>query len=265
LADIVETNIDVDALLDLLPDIKGPDAPKKSLRTSQCNLVKLGVASDNAFCFYYQDNLDLLETNGAEIVHFSPTEDKGLPDELDGLYFGGGYPELYAQKLAENRHMCDQIRFKQKEGMPIYGECGGFMYLCEEITDLEGNRYSMVGCFPFTTRMFSRLKALGYREITFAENTILGKRDQTVRGHEFHYSELTQNHSKLKTAYKIAARAGAVKSRGGYQIGRCLGSYVHLHFESCPDVAGYFVKSCEQYRQERLAACETKRNRVVEL
>ncbi len=260
LADIVETSIDIDALMDLLPDIEDTATPRESMRKTQRNRVKIGVAIDNAFCFYYQDNLDLLETNGAEIICFSPTNDNRLPDDLDGLYFGGGYPELYAQTLMENRHLCDQIRIKQKDGMPIYGECGGFMYLCEELIDLEGIRFPMVGCFPFAARMLSRLKALGYREITFANDTILGKRDQTVRGHEFHYSELTQNHPKLETVYTISARAGAVKSKGGYQIGRCLGSYVHLHFESCPDVAGYFVKTCEQYRQERLTACETKRN-----
>jgi cobyrinic acid a,c-diamide synthase len=250
LADIIENNIDLDMLLDALPAINLPrscggeiPAPEKK--------VRIAVARDNAFCFYYQDNLDLLEQHGAEIVPFSPLTDDSLPLDIDGLYFGGGYPELFAAKLAENSALRDRIREKSRNGMPIYGECGGFMYLCQELVDQHNAGYPMTGCFPFATKMFPRLKALGYREITLTADTAIGKRDLSIRGHEFHYSELTRLAPGLQTVFRISDRSGLDKPPEGYQINQTLGSYNHLHFGSQPAVAGHFVENCENYRHSR--------------
>jgi cobyrinic acid a,c-diamide synthase len=214
-------------------------------------MVRIAVARDNAFCFYYEDNLDLLEQQGAELVFFSPMVDQNLPQDIDGLYLGGGYPELFAEKLAENAALRNRVKEKSADGMPIYGECGGFMYLCEELIDLNNNRYRMSGCFPFATRMFTRLKALGYREITLSRNTVIGNAGLIIRGHEFHYSELTSLSQDVATVFSITDRSGMDKTPEGYLINQTLGSYNHLHFGSQPDVARCFVENCLTYRNKR--------------
>ena len=163
LANVIEERIDLDILLKNLPEINISDyiGPLSSVVNKKT--VRIAVAKDNAFCFYYQDNLELLEGQGAELAFFSPISGDDLPPNIDGIYFGGGYPELFGDKLAKNSKLRDRIKEKSDDGMPIYGECGGFMYLCEALLDQNGNRYPMAGCFPFTTAMFPRLKALGYR------------------------------------------------------------------------------------------------------
>jgi cobyrinic acid a,c-diamide synthase len=252
LSKTIENAMDIDWLMSRLPDINpGEDQPHTSIRNQE-PLVRIGVAKDNAFCFYYQDNLDILAACGAELIYFSPVLENELPEDLDGLYFGGGYPELFAEKLAQNITLRTQIRQKSLERLPIYGECGGFMYLCREICDHNGNNYPMTGCFPFATKMLSRRKALGYREITLCKDTVIGKRGLTVRGHEFHYSELTALPEGIETIYKVAGRAGLEKTTEGFELARCLGSYIHLHFGSRPETAEHFVHACRDYRNERI-------------
>lgn len=250
LADIIEKSINLDWLLNNLPEINLPRQSGEELY-SQAKKVRIAVARDHAFCFYYQDNLELLEQHGAEIIAFTPLTDADLPQDIDGLYFGGGYPELFAGKLAENSGLRDRIRDKSRDGMPIYGECGGFMYLCEELVDQNNTSYPMTGCFPFATKMFPRLKALGYREITLTHDTVIGNRGLTIRGHEFHYSELTGLTPEFQTVYQISDRSGVDTPPEGYQISQTLGSYNHLHFGSQPTVAGHFVENCRIYRHRR--------------
>ena len=144
--------------------------------------VRIAVARDEAFCFYYPDNLELMEDLGAEIVFFSPLTDDTLPEDLDGLYFGGGYPELHAASLAANSSLKTSVRGSSQANMPIYAECGRFMYLCDHLTDLIGKTYPMAGCFPFGTRMLTRRKALGYREIQLAAPSPLGPAGLVGRG-----------------------------------------------------------------------------------
>jgi cobyrinic acid a,c-diamide synthase len=257
LADLIIENVDLDFLLNTLPHFTPsiqfePPGPAKEEKS-----VRIGLARDNAFCFYYPDNIELLEKQGAEIVCFSPIADEHLPENIDGLYLGGGYPELHAEKLAGNTALRDQIKKKSDDGMPIYGECGGFMYLCKDLYDLNENRYPMTGCFPFTTKMFARLKALGYREITITDDTLIGKPGQVIRGHEFHYSELTQSGPDVATVYRISDRSGMDKAPGGYLVNQTLGSYNHLHFGSKPQAAAHFVEKCLSYRQKREKIHET--------
>jgi cobyrinic acid a,c-diamide synthase len=256
LADMIEKNIDLDRLLRGLPAINLP-RPGAKAAGSQEKKVRIALARDNAFCFYYQDNLELLEQHGAEIIPFSPLTDDDLPQDADGLYLGGGYPELFAEKLAENSQLRDRVRGKSRDGMPIYGECGGFMYLCEELVDLNNARYPMTGCFSFATKMFPRLKALGYREITLTGDTVIGKQGIRIRGHEFHYSELTRLAPDFQTVYAISDRSGLDRSPEGYQINQTLGSYNHLHFGSQPAVAGHFVENCRKYRHSRRSESST--------
>jgi cobyrinic acid a,c-diamide synthase len=217
---------------------------------------------DKAFCFYYRENLELLENAGAELVFFSPMENELLPANIDGLYFGGGYPEVHAAALSEKKALMSAIREKSGAGMPIYGECGGFMYLCRDIEDLDGERFDMAGCFPFSVRMLPRLKALGYREVTFDRDLPLGPGGMILRGHEFHYSEIVEDQRALKTGYRVTDRDGREKAREGYLAGRTLGSYFHLHFASCLPAAASFVAACSAYRRERHdSECDRKRSK----
>jgi cobyrinic acid a,c-diamide synthase len=256
LADIMEKSLDLDRMLQMLPEID--PAPPPAAEPANCESgVRIAVARDNAFCFYYPDNLDLLEQCGAEMVPFSPMTDDRLPQRINGLYFGGGYPELYAGKLSSNHLMREQIRSKSRAGMPVYGECGGFMYLCEELVDQNGNSYPMSGCFPFATQMQARLRALGYREVTLLRDTVIGNRGLIIRGHEFHYSELLRVTPEVQTVYRISDRAGLDKAPEGYQIDQTLGSYNHLHFGSQPEAARFFVENCRQYRNRINAGKES--------
>lgn len=251
LADIIENSMDVQKFLESLPHHEMPEQEPGGRKQIEIPKVRIGLPMDNAFCFYYADNLDILASYGAEIVCFSPLNDSDLPENLDGLYLGGGYPELFAEQLSENTHMRQQIRENSMEGMPIYGECGGFMYLCSEIRTTKGKHYPMVGCFPFVTTMFDRLKSLGYRDITLTKDTIIGKRGQSIRGHEFHYSEITEFSDTTKTTYQVSPRKGLNRTDEGFMVNNTLGSYTHLHFGSFPDAAGSFVASCLKYGQKK--------------
>ena len=254
LANMIEENIDLDTLIAELPMIKASSGNRPPLAgEGPAKTVRIAVARDNAFCFYYQDNLDLLEQHGAELVFFSPIAGDDLPGGVGGLYLGGGYPELFGDKLADNSQLRHRIKAKSMDGMPIYGECGGFMYMCTKLFDLRGNGYPMTGCFPFSTRMHSRLKALGYRKITLTQDTVIGKQGMIIRGHEFHYSELASLLSEREhvNVYQISDRSGLDKPPDGFSVRNTLGSYNHLHFGSQPDAAGHFVKNCLAYRHQK--------------
>ena len=245
--------MDLDALLARLPDITPERLPSTGVVRASAEKVKIGVARDKAFCFYYPENLELLADSGAVPVYFSPIEDQDLPEDLAGIYLGGGYPELFAEKLSANRAMCTRVRQLSQKGMPIYAECGGFMYLCRTLCDTRERVWPMTGCFPFDTRMFPRLKALGYREVTLDRDTIIGPAGRCIRGHEFHYSGIQADHPSraVDTVYRVAARSGMKTTPEGYQVNQTLGSYQHLHFGSCPEAAAHFVKACEKYAHER--------------
>lgn len=254
LASVIEKNIDVDKVLDSLPDIQVRTAQlnEPALSAIKQKPVRIGIAWDNAFCFYYQDNLDILKNCGAQLVYFSPIKNGSLPEDLDGIYLGGGYPELFASQLSDNSNLRCRIREKSLEGMPIYGECGGFMYLCSELYNTDGKTYPMTGCFPLGTRMLSHLRTLGYREVRFNKDTIIGKCGLTLRGHEFHYSELSDTDINIETVYSVSGVFGQKNVPEGFLTARTLGSYIHLHFGSKPAAALAFVESCFDYKYERM-------------
>ena len=187
LADFLEDHLDLDGLLASLPVLAiSPEAPPPPVAPT----VRLGVARDRAFCFYYPENLELLARFGAELVPFSPLTAPQLPENLHGLYLGGGYPELFAAQLAANEGLKRDLREQAAAGLPVYAECGGLMYLSQEIQDLEGRHYPMAGVLPLKVRMLKRFRALGYREITLTAAGLLGPAGTRARGHEFHYSEI---------------------------------------------------------------------------
>ncbi|MBF0486775.1 MAG: cobyrinate a,c-diamide synthase [Nitrospirae bacterium] len=196
------------------------------------NAPRIGVARDSAFCFYYEDNLDYLCAAGAEIVFFSPINDDKIPNGVGTVYLGGGYPELYAERLSSNRNMLRSMRDFALRGGAIYAECGGFMYLTQGIVDLNGHIFPMAGIFPVKTKMAKKRVKLGYREVTLTSDSILGKKGAKLRGHEFHYSEMEDMPPSVETIYD------SHEGTTGYRIKNCTAGYVHLHFASNPQIAG---------------------------
>ncbi|WP_437623194.1 cobyrinate a,c-diamide synthase [Sorangium sp. So ce1151] len=250
--------------------------------------ARLGVAFDEAFHFYYADNLRRLEAAGAELVRFSPIRDARLPD-VDGLYLGGGYPEAHAERLAENAAMRAEIRAFADSGGPIYAECGGLMYLTEAIRTLDGRAHPMVGLVPAEAVMCEKLQALGYVEVETQARTILGGAGLRFRGHQFRYSELrparpepgpappepapaqaepppaaptapaapaaapalTETPLPIEHAYSVRRRRGGQVAREGYRAQGVLASYVHAHWASNPLVPEGLVASAAAHRKEQ--------------
>jgi cobyrinic acid a,c-diamide synthase len=243
LADWVETGLAPDTLITSLPEVEAV-APFEPV--PQLPKVAIGLARDNAFCFYYEENLRLLREAGARLVEFSPLNDSHLPEHLDGLYLGGGYPELYAFELGQNTRIRREIKEFCESGRPVYAECGGFMLLMNDIVTGRG-RYAMAGVYPVRAEMGEKFRALGYREILTREATTLGPAGTTARGHEFHYSSI-QDHAPdtLHPTYSLSGRKGPLETPEGFVAWNVLGSYVHLHFGSNPEIAKAFVTACQK-------------------
>lgn len=201
----------------------------------------LAVARDRAFSFYYEDSLDLLRAWGAELAPFSPLADADLPTGCQGVYLGGGFPEVYAAELAANRPMHAALQRAARVGLPIYGECGGLMYLGRELTDFEGGRHPMVGLIPGASAMQRRRVTVGYRSVRAQRTSLLLPAGATIVGHEFHYSELAAPLPAATAAYRVAERADAPE---GFTDGNVLASYVHLHFGADPALPRRFVAAC---------------------
>ncbi len=246
LAELMDKGINREQLLKGARPNAFPESKKPEKRLKDSSL-RIGVARDAAFCFYYQDNLDLLTSLGATLVFFSPIIDKHLPENLSGIYLGGGYPEVFARQLSENTALRSEVKKASRSGMPVYGECGGFMYLCDQLIGETGRVFPMSGCFPFVSRLLTRLKALGYREVSLKEDTISGKKGMIARGHEYHYSEIIQTGHNINQVYTIAAGKGDADRQEGFIINNTLGSYVHLHWGSNPEFGKHFVESCRKY------------------
>jgi cobyrinic acid a,c-diamide synthase len=200
--------------------------------------ITIGVARDPAFCFYYRDLIDSLKRD-ANITFWSPLADD-LP-EADGFYFGGGYPELYARELSARSKTKKKIRDAASDGVPIYGECGGMIYLCESLIDLGGNAYPMAGVLPAETAMTNRLQALGYTDATVSSNPVVPR--GRIRGHEFHYSE-TDCAPDVRFAYRMNRGKGIRDGMDGMVEYATLGSYMHA--PPSFDVSR-FIESCRRH------------------
>lgn len=210
---------------------------------------RIGLAHDDAFHFYYEENLRLLRAAGAELVPFSPISDDHLP-AVDGLYIGGGYPELHGAALAANRTMRAEIARFATAGGTIYAECGGLMYLCQEIVNLEGERYPMVGVIGSRAVMRPRLQALGYVEALTTRPSPLGGAGATIRGHQFRYSEL-EPMPQLPCVYQARKRRGGTAIAEGYLIGNVLASYIHMHWARSPEIPRALVAHCSDSSNAR--------------
>jgi cobyrinic acid a,c-diamide synthase len=247
--------LDLDAILEIArsaPMLQNIAAPEKSQIRSSSPRCRIGVAHDDAFQFYYEDNLNRLRALGAELVDFAPSRDRKLP-AVDGLYFGGGYPEALARELSSNTPMLEAIRNFAAIGGVIYAECGGLMYLCETIRTLDGTRWPMAALIPGSAVMSDHLQALGYVEVETSADSILGPARAKFRGHQFRYSTLesARAEDRVENVYKVTPRWGAAPFVEGYRIGNLLASYVHAHWASNPAIAEALVRSCVASRASR--------------
>ena len=236
LADAVERQV-------VIPEVPRQE-PTVSAETRLTPCCRLAVAWDAAFSFAYADLWPALERHGIAVVRFSPLTDPTMP-EADGLYLPGGYPELHAEALAANRGMLASIRDFCASGRTVYAECGGMMYLTQGIACADGRRHALAGVLPVGTRMLPRRKALGYAELTLTTNTCLGHAGDTLRGHEFHYSELEAEPIGWQPAYAVAYRRGE-RANEGWQHGNVLASYLHLHLPSRPSALAALAAALER-------------------
>lgn len=246
LADVAEKTIDLDSII-LTASKAEPLKLSENLNLiSKENKFRLGVARDNAFCFYYEENLKMLEALGAEIVPFSPISDEKLPDMLDGLYFGGGYPELYLDALSSNKSFLENLRKKSSDKMPIFAECGGFMYLQEAIYDKDKVRYQMAGLLSGTSELGERLCRFGYITLTANKDTILGTAGTKIKAHEFHYSDSTENGDNFLAERPNGRHWNAIQCTENIIAG-----FPHMYFPSNPEIPEKFAELCIKFKKER--------------
>jgi cobyrinic acid a,c-diamide synthase len=245
LADAVERGVDLDRLRALAAPL--PEGSERGGGGAAMSRTTIAVARDVAFQFYYAENLQLLSEAGADLVFWSPLADAEPPD-ADGLYFGGGYPELHARALADNESCRKAVRRIVESGRAVYAECGGLMYLAESLEDADGGVHAMVGVLPARVSMRPPRMTLGYVEAAFVADTPLGPVGAVARGHEFHFSTLTPVPDAVARAYRLTSATGATRAEG-YRVGGALISYAHLHFASNPALARGFVDACARGRR----------------
>ncbi|HJO95617.1 MAG TPA: cobyrinate a,c-diamide synthase [Victivallales bacterium] len=227
IAETAEKCFDIDKILEI--SLTEKIIPAKKVINNKKK--KLAVAYDKAFNFYYEDNLDILQECGFELVKFSPLNDLLLPENIDGVYFGGGFPEMFAKELESNKSMIESINKYAESGGYIFAECGGFMYLTGCLTDCSGKVYKMCGLIPAVSKMESRLRSLGYREAVLCEDTFFGKAGTTVRGHEFHWSS-TEFEEEVKPLYNVRGTRNKTWTEAGYCLNNICAGYIHIHFAS---------------------------------
>ncbi|MEY9979925.1 cobyrinate a,c-diamide synthase [Lysinibacillus sp. RC79] len=243
LGSLMAETIDLDQLLELTKAPVLQESGQLFAEQPSQNIC-IAVAKDAAFNFYYEDNLDLLRAKGAKLQFFSPLANEPVPVEADGLYIGGGFPEEFANILAENSDVKQSIREAVAKGLPTLAECGGFMYLTEAITNSNGDRYDMVGVIPGEVAMQTKLAALGYREIFGTPNNFLIDTDEEAKGHEFHYSKYSGSHNT--PAYETKGRFG--NKQEGYQAGKLVAGYTHFHFVSNPKLVDNWLTACKKVK-----------------
>lgn len=238
----IETIIQIAASAETIEIEKITETTEKITSTELITKPLIAVARDEAFCFYYEDNLLLLKEYGADIAYFSPLHDKELPEGSSGLLLGGGYPELYAKELEENTAMRKEIKAAVESGMPVVAECGGFLYLHKEIRDRDGHPYQMAGVLPAACQDTKKLVRFGYIELEEKENHFLevGTR---IKGHEFHYFDSEKNGEDCMAVKPITGRTyPCVIEKENVWMG-----FPHLYYPSNPSFADHFVKKAEQY------------------
>ena len=237
----IQESIDLDRLIEIAksaPKIKSDLIPIWNKLNKQH--VKIGVAYDEVFNFYYKENIESIEANNAKIEYFSPLNDENLPD-VDGIYIGGGYPELFSKQLSENKSMLNDIKNFHLAKRPIFAECGGLMYLMNSIHDDK-----VVNIYPYKAVLTDRVQALKYTIAEVQQDNIISKKGEIFHGHEFHYSKVIVDDLKNKLAFKITRGKGSFDNQDGFIENNTLASYVHTHVAAMPNFAGNLTISAKE-------------------
>ncbi|MHB8124945.1 MAG: cobyrinate a,c-diamide synthase [Desulfitobacteriaceae bacterium] len=243
LASLITQHVDleqIEKIMEQAPEYESLSQEYPVTLKSPEKKLNIGIAWDEAFLFYYHDALKLAKASGFNLVPFSPLHDLDLPPDLDGLWLGGGFPELHLKKLSENQTIKEAIRKFARSGKPIYAECGGYMYLGETIIDFDSNSYPLVGLIPMVSEMTSRLQNMGYRQGVFQTNNFLGPKGTAVRGHEFHYSQVSYK-SNPPHAYQLF-RSNNADRLEGFACDNLVASYLHLHFGGHPELLQHWLE-----------------------
>lgn len=247
----MEETVDVDRLIGIAQSARELPAFKPALVPTGRRVEKrpvIAYARDRAFQFYYGDNLTILENMGANLIPFSPLDDRALPESTAGVYIGGGFPELFAEKLSANSPLFEVLKSAADAGMPVLAECGGLMYLSESI-ETDGKRYPMAGIVPGRVVMGERMRTLGYCDVTLRRDTILAGKGSKLTGHFFHWSRLEDLPEEWEPLFDVRRRG--VESREGLAYKNVLASYLHLHFGTNPSWARRFVRHCASFQARR--------------
>lgn len=249
LAKLLEETLEIDKILELAESAsklqwEAPDFERWKLKNAG-QVLRIGVARDEAFCFLYQDNLELLAEMGAELVEFSPLHDEKLPDNLDGLLLCGGYPELYAKQLSRNSSMRKQIKEAILQGMPYLAECGGFLYLLEELEDMEGKKYPMAGAVKGQAYRTEKLGRFGYVSLSTAKAGQLLEKGEEIKAHEFHYFDTSNNGADYHAKKPHGKREWDCMHSGEHYAA----GFPHLYYYSNPEFAFRFLQQCVSFRK----------------
>lgn len=240
-SEVIKQSIDLDRLVEIMkeaPKIKSNLEPIWNKLNKE--KVKIGVAYDEVFNFYYKENIESLEANRAKIEYFSPLKDESIPD-VDGIYIGGGYPELFSKGLSNNKTMLKDIKDFHLADRPIFAECGGLMYLMNSIHDDK-----MSGIYPYKSILTDRVQALKYTITEVQEDNIISKKGEVINGHEFHYSKVLVDNLQNKLAFKITRGKGSYNNQDGFMSRNTLASYVHTHVAAMPDFGGNLTISAKE-------------------
>lgn len=238
----LEQTVDLDQLLSLAAEVSQPPAAASPPPSPRCTI---GVAWDEAFCFYYEDNFDALRQAGAELRFFSPLQEVELP-QIDGLYLGGGYPELYAEALSGNESLRRAIGSAIQAGMPTVAECGGFLYLQDQLQAREGKSWPMAGLLPGLGYPTGQLRRFGYLHLCPEEDSLLFRAGETIPAHEFHYWDTTENGEDL-----LARKPSGRQWRCGVATPTFYGAFPHIHFGGAYPLAARFVEAAVRYRERK--------------
>lgn len=240
-----ERYIDIDGILEIAG--KAPYMEYDDMNIEEGQSVTIGVAKDKAFCFYYEDSLQLLRKMGARIITFSPIDDEKIPEGINGMILGGGYPEIFAEELSKNKSMLSSIKTAISEGMPVYAECGGFMYLGNTIKNENGETYEMVGAIDIKSELTKRLQNFGYTRLNSKEDNLLAKEGWSINAHEFHYSKSSDD-GKSFTATKPSTGVERSCIHGGETT---FAGYPHLHLWANIEFAQRYLEKCREYELKK--------------
>lgn len=252
--EIISAKIAKEVYLDEIIKLACAAPPLEVQENKQSNAAKdivIAVAKDKAFSFYYPASLKQLSDCGAKIEFFSPLEDETIPSNASALIFGGGFPEIFADKLAANKSMLTSIRRANENKMPIYAECGGYMYLMQGIFDFDGNFHAMAGIIPATAKMNKKLQTVGYVKAKNLHDNILGEKDCVYHGHEFHFSTQSEEAQDFPWAFEFVKMRNNAEYKAGYAKDNILGSYLHLHFLGSKKAADCLLEKAREYYKNR--------------